>query len=80
MTKFSMSWNSGNPLKKGAYPVRSGGPSPNSGWRYWNGDSWSNLRHTYRDAVNLGKGKCISRNRNTPLQYPVLWGVKIRNE
>jgi hypothetical protein len=67
-------WNGGSPPKRGAYRVKSDGPSANQGFRYWYGDGWSNLASKRQWALGLGKDR--SKNRNTPLKYPVLWASK----
>lgn len=67
-------WNNGNPPKRGVYRVKSDGPSPNKGYRYWYGDRWSNLASKRQYAAELGKD--LTKNRNTPLKYSVLWATK----
>ena len=71
----TITWNSGNPTRRGVYQVRSDGPSANKGFRYWYGDGWSNLFRKRKYAAELGKDR--AKNRNTPLKYPVLWASKV---
>lgn len=66
-------YSKGTPPRRGAYPVRSEGPSPNRGYRYWNGERWGRLCRTYRDAL-----KVKDTARRSQIVYPVLWGRRIQ--
>lgn len=61
-------WNRCAPKRRGVYRVKSDGPSPNGGFRYWNGERWGCLHSKYRYALEL---KDAGRRRT--LTYPVLW-------
>lgn len=69
--KWLSPWKAGNPPKRGAYAVRSDGPSSNPGWRYWFGpeQGWGNL--------SSSRAWCLERSshvpRKTPVRYPILW-------
>lgn len=64
-------YNSGPPPRRGAYRVKSDGPSPNPGWRYWDGERWGPLCTSFRYA-----NKVKTFSRKTPLKFPVLWAGK----
>lgn len=66
--KPATEWVSGPPPKRGAYRVRSDGPSANAGWRYWDGERWGALHNKRSRCVEAkGAGKRAART------YPVLW-------
>lgn len=63
-------WNEGAPPKRGAYRVKSDGPSANVGYRYWFGAHWGPLCSRRKYATE------DSQSRKTPLKYPVMWASK----
>lgn len=63
-------WNKGNPPKRGAYLVKSDGPSANVGYRYWFGEHWGPLCQKRRNAT------AANQARKVTLQRPVLWASK----
>jgi hypothetical protein len=75
MTKNTeaLTWNSGTPLKRGAYRVKSDGPTANSGYRYWNGERWGPLCNKRKYATREN----TERARRTPVRYPILWASKV---
>lgn len=71
--KAAVVWNAGAPPKRGAYRVKSEGPSANTGYRYWNGERWSPLASTRKAAITWGKP---GNHRKTPTRYAILWASK----
>lgn len=63
-----MVWKSGEPRKKGVYRVKCDGPSPNAGYRYWNGERWGCLCSTYSYA-----NQKRDSSRKSRINRPVLW-------
>jgi hypothetical protein len=66
--KKTIKWNAGAPPRRGVYKSRSDGPSPNVGYRYWDGKRWGMLWTTHALAQEM---KCDGRRSR--LTYPVLW-------
>jgi hypothetical protein len=64
-------WNAGAPPKRGAYRVKSDGPSTNTGYRYWFGDHWGPLcqKRQHANAKNEA--------RKVTLKRPVLWASPV---
>jgi len=63
-------WNAGAPPKRGAYRVKSDGPSANVGWRYWHGARWSGLSSTRAWCIKASKD---GPGRNSRIIYPIMW-------
>lgn len=78
MPKTTIRWNTGNPPRRGAYRVRSDGPSPNHGWRYWFGDHWGPL--CSRRSWAIENGKCQTKTRRARITRPILWGQVVNAE
>lgn len=61
-------WNDAAPKRRGVYRVRSDGPSPNAGYRHWDGRSWGPLHAKFKRAREAGHD-----GRQRTLKYAVLW-------
>lgn len=71
--KDQLEWHSDDPTRRGAYKVKSDGPSPNIGWRYWDGADWGVLcssRKFCMETKVLGARKSSRRTG-------VLWATKV---
>jgi len=68
-TRKTIIYQAGTPPKRGVYPVKSDGPNPNPGYRYWNGRYWGCIASTFAWARERG-----DTGRRSQLKYPVLWG------
>lgn len=71
--KDDLEWHSDTPPKRGAYKVKSDGPSANHGWRYWDGADWGPLSSS-RTWCLEGRKLYWRKSR---LRYPVLWATKV---
>jgi hypothetical protein len=65
-------WTEAAPPRRGTYPVRRTSSNAVAGYRYWDGERWGILCHTYKGAQHI---KTTGRRR--PMRT-VHWGRTIQ--